>query len=152
MKKKHIDTVRQKKRSKWSQWKKEHNKSAYYILTQADIHTAIEKNLNITDMLILAMINSSDGNGECFIKDQTFADMLHKSKSTIQHSLIRLRKAGLIRTYTRDKFRYIEATKFDAYRGHCPVTEEEWLQKMEEADSLAEPPKDYKEGGLVETT
>lgn len=151
MNKKRKKKLYKKNSSKWNQWKKNHNESNYYILTHSDVCEILNNGLNTTDTLLLALINSSDGNGTCFISDQAFAEKLHKSKTTIQHRLMKLRKAGLIRTYTKDKRRYIEAIKYDPYREHRPLSDEEWTQMEAQAESYEEPPEDCEGGGLVET-
>lgn len=128
--------LKKKKRStKFQKWKQNHVKIPYYILFPSDLQTFLDQNLRAIDLAILAMINTSDGNGDCYMKDKVFAELLGKSESTIRNSLSRLRKAGLIHTEHYNGRRYLMATRFDPYRVNDITSKEEMQQKIDMADT-----------------
>lgn len=102
--------------TKFEQWKADHPGMPYYILLPEDMQAFVQHKLCTTDLMVLTLINASDGAGECHFKNDQFAKLLGKSYSTIRDSLSRLYHLGLVHSKRKDGRRYLMATKFDPYR------------------------------------
>lgn len=133
-----MEKIKRRKKSKLQKWKSDHSRKVYYTLFSDDMKIIIEQHLCTTDILILAIINAYDGNGDCFITTKTLAKMLGKTESTIRDAMCRLRKTGLVRSERANGKRYLMATKFDPYRVNDMPPEEELNQKLEMADDEPE--------------
>lgn len=133
-----MNQLKKKRPTKFRQWRRDHRKTVCYPLFPEDMKAIIETPLCTTDALILAIINSSDGNGDCFITTKTLAKMLGKTESTIRDAMCRLRKTGLVRSERAGGKRYLMATKFDPYRVNDMPPEEELNQKLEMSEDVPE--------------
>ncbi|MEY8365759.1 helix-turn-helix domain-containing protein [Anaerovoracaceae bacterium 41-7] len=125
-----------KKRGKFGDWRKNNRNSVIYILSRHDMDMIVKHKLSATDMLILTMINTSDGFGDCYFKDSYFADLLNKDESTIRYSISKLKKLGLIHSCKVNNRRYLMATKFDKFRVDDILTDEELNQKLDMAKNI----------------
>lgn len=112
-------------------WKRNHRKELYYMITESDMETMELYHLRYSDMIVLSIINSSDGFGKCFMSNKKIGEMVRMQPDSVKKSLTRLVKSGLIRMYQDEGLRILEATKYDEYRYSFDKQPEEYIKMID---------------------